>query len=535
MSKVTLSDIANLQNETSAVATINENSTAIDEGFNNTLSRDGTSPNEMEATLDMNSNRIINLPAPVSDEEPLRLADLEETDGITSFPFSLLTGKPTTLAGYGITDPIRIKQTAATDYYVRTDATGDTGRTGLANTVGDAFLTIQGCLTYLARNVDFGNFNCRVNVAAGTYTPASASSDSLIITCNFPWVGVDFVQIYGAGATTILRATANNQTLCLVGDQVAVGIANLTFDTGGFTGIRGMTTDECATIDLSHPSVGTVFFTGDFNTCVNATWLSQVNIVGPISIDNDPACFAFADTASRIDITGPITLLNTPNFTSGFVRARDNGHILANTAITFVGSADAASIPYGVQNGGIITHTGTTWPGSGTSFDDSVYGPSVAVVDNSIVRWNGTTGNSIQGASLVTISDAGALAAASSIKSSSTSAGIGYATGAGSSVTQATNKTTAVTINTVCGQIVTNNAALAAGAEATFTVNNTSIANTDVIIANHTTGGTNGAYLVQCTNINGGVSFSMTITNLSAGSLSEAITINYAIIKAVAA
>lgn len=49
----------------------------IQEAFDNTLSRDGTSPNEMLADLDMNSNRILNLPAPTSMEEPLRLLDLD--------------------------------------------------------------------------------------------------------------------------------------------------------------------------------------------------------------------------------------------------------------------------------------------------------------------------------------------------------------------------------------------------------------------------------------------------------------------------
>lgn len=42
------------------------------------LSRKSTSgPNQMETTLDMNSERIINLPAPQSDNEPLRQADLD--------------------------------------------------------------------------------------------------------------------------------------------------------------------------------------------------------------------------------------------------------------------------------------------------------------------------------------------------------------------------------------------------------------------------------------------------------------------------
>lgn len=76
MAKVTLSDVVNLQNESTAVSTINNNSDAIATAFENTLSRDGTSPNTMGADLDMNSNRILNLPGPISDQEPVRLGDL---------------------------------------------------------------------------------------------------------------------------------------------------------------------------------------------------------------------------------------------------------------------------------------------------------------------------------------------------------------------------------------------------------------------------------------------------------------------------
>lgn len=50
----------------------------IQEAFDNTVSRDGSTPNEMLADLDMNNNRILNLPAPTSMVEPLRLMDLDE-------------------------------------------------------------------------------------------------------------------------------------------------------------------------------------------------------------------------------------------------------------------------------------------------------------------------------------------------------------------------------------------------------------------------------------------------------------------------
>lgn len=76
MAKLTLSDLANLQNETTAVTAINSNSAAIETAIENTLSRDGRSPNQMNANLDMNHFRILNLPAPSSPNDPVRLTDI---------------------------------------------------------------------------------------------------------------------------------------------------------------------------------------------------------------------------------------------------------------------------------------------------------------------------------------------------------------------------------------------------------------------------------------------------------------------------
>lgn len=75
MPKVVVDALANLENQQSAVETINSNFEAVQTAIEKTLSRDGTSPNSMAATLDMNANRIINLPAPLADQEPLRKVD----------------------------------------------------------------------------------------------------------------------------------------------------------------------------------------------------------------------------------------------------------------------------------------------------------------------------------------------------------------------------------------------------------------------------------------------------------------------------
>lgn len=116
-----------------------------------------------------------------------------------------------------------------------------------------------------------------------------------------------------------------------------------------------------------------------------------------------------------------------------------------------------------------------------------------------------------------------------------TQGGIGYGTGAGGTVTQATNKSTGVTLNKITGQITMNNAALGAGAIVQFVVTNSSYNNaTDVVHLQHASGGTNGSYRVEA--MSGGTgAFVVTVTNISGGSLSEAIVINFVIIKGASA
>ena len=109
----------------------------------------------------------------------------------------------------------------------------------------------------------------------------------------------------------------------------------------------------------------------------------------------------------------------------------------------------------------------------------------------------------------------------------------GYATGSGGTVTQTTSKSTSVTLNKSTGQITLTNAALAADTTVSFTLNNTVIETGDILILNHTSVGTAGSYLLNAQSAAG--SASINVRNITAGSLSEAIVIAFAVIKAVTA
>lgn len=79
--KINLNDLTSLTNEQSAINTINNNNTEIEIRSDTFLSRVGTAPNQMEADLDMNNNRILNLPPPIDNSEPVRLIDISGLAG----------------------------------------------------------------------------------------------------------------------------------------------------------------------------------------------------------------------------------------------------------------------------------------------------------------------------------------------------------------------------------------------------------------------------------------------------------------------
>ena len=107
---------------------------------------------------------------------------------------------------------------------------------------------------------------------------------------------------------------------------------------------------------------------------------------------------------------------------------------------------------------------------------------------------------------------------------------IGYSAAAQGTVTQATSKSTAVTLNKSMGRITMNNASLATSTNATFTLNNSLIGANDTVILTISGGqATAGSYNVFANALDVGI-VSITLRNISGGTLSEAVVINYAII-----
>src|SRR5258707_8983489 len=100
MTKISLQNIDNLQNEATTLAAFNNNNALIREAVDNTLSRDGTAPNQMDTPLDMNSNKIINLPDGLTAQEPVTVGQFNgtisalNTGGVVTGSYLTLTPNP---------------------------------------------------------------------------------------------------------------------------------------------------------------------------------------------------------------------------------------------------------------------------------------------------------------------------------------------------------------------------------------------------------------------------------------------------------
>lgn len=113
---------------------------------------------------------------------------------------------------------------------------------------------------------------------------------------------------------------------------------------------------------------------------------------------------------------------------------------------------------------------------------------------------------------------------------------IGYSAAAQGAVTQATSKSTGVTLNKSAGRITMNAEALAGGAVASFVLTNSTISANDtmiVCVSSNTTGSAAGAYTTYVSYLAAGSAF-ITLRNLSATSYSEAVIINFSLVHGAA-
>lgn len=234
--------------------------------------------------------------------------------------------------------------TADKTYYVRTD--GSNSNTGLANTSGGAFLTIQYAIN-IASSLDLGNYNVTINVADGTYAEA-------LVLKTFA----------GAG---IISITGNTTTPANVILNTGNG-----FNANGVKGtytLRGFTTSGngygIAASNGSIVNFGNFVFSNaaashifcQSNAVVTAT--QNYSISGNFTTHLQPTRNGYINVSGRT-----VTLIGTPAYSIRFVYADLMG-LVEIYNMTFIGSATGTRY-YATDNSVIFTNAGgaTYLPGN---------------------------------------------------------------------------------------------------------------------------------------------------------------------------
>lgn len=306
----------------------------------------------------------------------------------------------------------------------------------------------------------------------GALTGTSTSASALAVGAN--------------GATNpVLKVNANTASVAtglhITGAAAAAGLALAVISSG---------TNENLTIDGK--GSGTVTING---TATGAISLARATTVtGTFGVTGAGTVTSTSASALTVGANGA---------TNPVVQVDANTASVA-TGIKITGAAAAAGVAIAAISSGTNENLTINAKGSGT-----------------ITLGNESTGNIV-----ATRAIAGALG----ITSSGPTAGIGYATGAGGAVSQATSRTTGVTLNTVSGAITLVSAA-GSTTPASFTVTNSAVAATDVVVACQKSG--TDKYVVEVTAVSAG-SFQLT-TYTTGGTTTETPVLNFVVIKAVAA
>ncbi len=269
-----------------------------------------------------------------------------------------------------------------------------------------------------------------------------------------------------------------------------------------------------------------VIFTG-FQTNVGNS--KDKTVIAGSSCFITPTLSASGITLSSLTASRAVALDANSNLSASATTATELGYVSGVTSAiqTQLNTINTGSVS--VHAGANITVTGTksyTVGFTPVTNGALLYGGATGSISENFdsLNWNNTNYELHVG---------GNIYATRGITSTSYSHGIGYSGTAAlnGGVTQATSRTTAVTLNNICGRITTNNASLAAGAEAKFTCNNTTVQATDVIILSCSSGQTANTSMAFVSKVSNN-SFEITLTNLHASTADTgAMVINFAVIK----
>jgi hypothetical protein len=289
---------------------------------------------------------------------PLRLKDASSSSTAANrFDFSAeltLNAKQSALLCYDATDsrwkclaprmPQRDVLSADRTYYVAT--TGSDSNSGL--TSGAPFLTVQKALDVVAGNIDLNGYTVTIQIADGTYAPASGTKVADIK----PWMGGGALIIQGNNATpanVVLSATAAN--VINVGAGALPGSLTL-------SGLKLTTTTSGAGINLSQACAAS-FSALDFGSCAGAHIViasgAFLQATGNYTISGGATRHWQSNPMGWINCIGrTLTITGTPAFSSAFALTLF-GYMNVSSC-TFSGGATGSR--YSATGNGIINTGG---------------------------------------------------------------------------------------------------------------------------------------------------------------------------------
>jgi hypothetical protein len=233
--------------------------------------------------------------------------------------------------------------TAARTYYVRTD--GSDSNTGLADSAGGAFLTIQKAVDTVAA-LDISIYDVTIQVRSGTFTGA--------IAIDGPWIGSGDVALVGDTTTpgNVIISVAGNCITVEAYAHVSVRGFKLTSSAGD----QGLIyCKDNATVNID----GKMEF-GAANTfhlyCFTG---GNINITADYTINGNAVGGFAADRGASINFSGTITatMSGTPAFSgAAHMRVAGTSVIEGLAGVTFSGAATGTR--YDAQTNGVINTAG---------------------------------------------------------------------------------------------------------------------------------------------------------------------------------
>ena len=370
------------------------------------------------------------------------------------------------------------------------------------------------------------------NVGIGTSSPGSYGKFAVVASSGSTFASYSTVAgnyltstITDSGAINFY-ATVVNSTTFNIGSPSAIPLLFVTNNTermrisaAGLVGIGN--TSPVANLDVN----------GSFNANSSAT------LQGITKISNT--------TVSTSNTTGALVISGGTGITGNlFMSSANNFYTTTASASYRLGWTDNYFMRDFVFNGmnfngnflSITSGQFYTQAGIFATFR----GPINNDTGNNVVVISGTSGVLIQNNFSSTSNTTGALVVSggAGIKGNvytgtlySTSGGIGYPTGiaAGGSIVQNTSRTSGVTLNTLTGQITLFSTTGTTNVATSFTLTNSNIGANDMLLLNHFSGGTIGAYALAANTAAG--SAQITVRPIFTTTVAEAPIIQFALIK----